>query len=151
MPIRTSIKAIINQDDHILFIKKKSKTGFYYLLPGGGQEHGESMEAALIRECQEEVAVDIRVGEVLLVRDYIGKNHSTEAAYQDFHQVEIMFACNIMNGQKPQNGLQPDPGQVGVEWISIQEMDSHAIYPCDLKRFLTERQKEGKIYVGDVN
>ena len=41
--IRNSVKAIIIKDEKVLFTKNKDKDGVFYLLPGGGQEHGENM------------------------------------------------------------------------------------------------------------
>jgi ADP-ribose pyrophosphatase YjhB (NUDIX family) len=151
MRIRTSIKAIIHQNESILFIKKQDKQGYYYLLPGGGQENGESMTQAIIRECREEVTVDVEVGEVLYVRDYIDRNHKPEGSGSDFHQVEIMFQCHIKNGQEPQNGSNPDPGQVDVDWIALDELDQYRIYPKAMIKFLQQREKNEKIYLGDVN
>ena len=151
MRIRTSIKAIISQNEHILFIRKQDQNGFYYLLPGGGQEHGESMKDAIIRECKEEVMVDVEVGEVCFVRDYISRNHEFADYENDFHQVEIMFNCCIKGNQKPQNGSNPDQGQLGVDWIAVDQMQNFRIYPKELKRFLQENQSKGKIYLGDVN
>ncbi len=52
--------------DAELFVLRRANTGFmdgYYCLPGGHQHAGESVEAALRRECAEEtsvVAVDVQ-------------------------------------------------------------------------------------------
>ena len=43
-----------------LFLLRRARTGFmdgYYALPGGHQERGESVSAAAIRECREEVGI----------------------------------------------------------------------------------------------
>ncbi|WP_328824259.1 NUDIX hydrolase [Metabacillus schmidteae] len=49
MNIRNSSKAIImNSDgDKILLTKNRDREGFFYLCPGGGQEHGETLHEAL--------------------------------------------------------------------------------------------------------
>ena len=150
MKIRTSIKAIITQNSSVLFIKKKDANGYYYLLPGGGQEHNEAIPDALKRECLEEVMVDVEIGDLLFVRDYIAKNHNVEDK-TNFHQVELMFACTIKGDQEPQNGPNPDPGQVGIEWIALDEMHSFRIYPSPLKKRLQEQDFTSNLYLGDVN
>lgn len=43
MGIRNSAKAVIIQEGKLLAIKKQDKEGYYYILPGGGQEHGENL------------------------------------------------------------------------------------------------------------
>ena len=151
MKVRTAAKAIITKDQQILFIQKQDDKGYYYLLPGGGQEHGESMKEAIIRECKEEVMVDVEVGEVLFVRDYIEKNHEFARPDSNFHQLEIMFHCQIVGDQKPENGINPDIGQIGVNWIAVNELDEFRVYPKQLRQYLLENKAEGKIYLGDIN
>lgn len=49
--------------DGELFLLKRANTGFmdgYYALPGGHQDAGESVSAAAIRECREEIAITPR-------------------------------------------------------------------------------------------
>lgn len=55
MAIRNSAKAIIIQDDELLALKMEDKDGYYFILPGGGQEHGENLHETLKRECKEEM------------------------------------------------------------------------------------------------
>ncbi|MEC1177482.1 NUDIX domain-containing protein [Metasolibacillus meyeri] len=52
MTIRNSAKAIIVKDEKLLAIKIQENGGTYYILPGGGQEHGENLHQALQRECK---------------------------------------------------------------------------------------------------
>ncbi|GAJ98969.1 MutT/Nudix family protein [Geomicrobium sp. JCM 19055] len=55
MKIRNSAKAIIIDDNCVLLTKNEDRDGYFYLFPGGGQEHGETLQQTLIRECREEV------------------------------------------------------------------------------------------------
>lgn len=41
-PIRNSAKAIIVENDCLLAITQQDPDGLYYILPGGGQEPGET-------------------------------------------------------------------------------------------------------------
>ena len=74
-PIRNSAKAIIIEGNKLLAIKLVDEEGYWYCLPGGGQEPGEALHDALRRECREEIDAEIEIGDLRFVRDYIGKNH----------------------------------------------------------------------------
>ena len=53
---RVSIKAIIHNDrGEVLLVKEK---GSSWSLPGGGMDHGESLEAGLAREMYEEALIE---------------------------------------------------------------------------------------------
>lgn len=58
-PIRNSAKAIIMEDEKILLTVNKDDAGLFYLCPGGGQEHSESLRQAVIRECLEEIPITL--------------------------------------------------------------------------------------------
>ncbi|WP_211231311.1 NUDIX domain-containing protein [Halonatronum saccharophilum] len=73
--IRNSAKAIIIKNGKVLLTKNKSQLEVFYLLPGGGQNKFERLEDALRRECREEIGVDIEVGDIVFIREYIGRNH----------------------------------------------------------------------------
>ncbi|MEA3238227.1 MAG: NUDIX domain-containing protein, partial [Candidatus Bipolaricaulota bacterium] len=97
--IRNSAKAIIIEDDRILLTRNRNNAGEFYLLPGGGQRHGESLSEALVRECLEEIGVRVSVGNLLLVRDYISAHHEFASEDANAHQVEFMFRCRIPAGE----------------------------------------------------
>ncbi|WP_199613796.1 NUDIX domain-containing protein [Paenibacillus alkalitolerans] len=45
-----------------------------YILPGGKQEFGETLEQAVCREVFEEVGISVNVDEFLFLREFIGAN-----------------------------------------------------------------------------
>ena len=154
MPIRNSVKAIIIQNDQLLVIKKEDHEGVYYLLPGGGQEYRETFHQTLKRECIEEIGQEIEIGDVILIREYVGKNHEHAEFDYNTHQIEYMFLCTIKGGStKIQNGFNPDDGQIGVEWLPLRELVTYRLYPRHMREYLVDYNK-GKtipIYLGDVN
>ncbi|MEK4243802.1 NUDIX domain-containing protein [Psychrobacillus sp. FSL K6-2684] len=115
---RNSAKAIIIDDKRILVIKLHENNEFYYILPGGGQETGEILHEALKRECREEAGAEIIIGDIIFVREYIGKNHELEGRHGDYHQTEFMFLCKVEPLNFAKSTL-PDRGQIGLEWIPI--------------------------------
>lgn len=151
-PIRNSAKAIIIKNGRLLCTKNKDDWGFFYLLPGGGQEPSENLHEALKRECMEEISARIEIKDILFVRDYIGKNHEFAEWDADMHQVEYMFECSILNEEELKNGSIPDGAQVGFEWLDINILNNYRIYPSLLKEYLGEKGKTvDKIYIGDIN
>ncbi|MBS4189353.1 NUDIX domain-containing protein [Bacillus sp. FJAT-49705] len=154
MGIRNSAKAVILQDEKLLAIKKQDRDGYYYILPGGGQEHGENLHEALKRECIEEINADVEVGDLIFIREYIGKNHEHFEFDSHLHQTEYMFLCKIKAGNKKiGNGTNPDDGQLGVEWLPLSELFEYRIYPQTMRGYLQDyfAGKETPTYLGDIN
>ncbi|MGM7637176.1 NUDIX domain-containing protein [Bacillus sp. Hm123] len=151
MSIRNSAKAIIIEGDKVLLTKNQDDEGYFYLFPGGGQEHGETIHQALVRECIEEVGKEVDIGELLHIREYIGKNH--EHASFDFHahQVEYYFICYLVgDDHKPTN---PDSHQVGIEWIPVHDLLQYKIYPKEIRKHIIKyvNNEKSPVYLGDVN
>jgi 8-oxo-dGTP diphosphatase len=153
-PVRVAAKAVIVQDGRILVTENVDDDGRWYLLPGGGQEPGEALPETLRRECREEAGVDVEVGELLYVRDYIGRHHEYAATDGEVHALELMFACTVRPGQTPGNGTCPDSGQVGVAWLPVAELDRYRLYPKVLRSLIAGLGRDVRpecIYLGDVN
>ncbi|MDG5472189.1 NUDIX domain-containing protein [Jeotgalibacillus sp. ET6] len=151
--IRSSIKAIILSNQRVLLTKNRDEEGDFYLSPGGGQEHGETFHETLKRECMEETGFEIEIGEVLFIREYIGKNHEHSAFDSQVHQVEVYFICHLKDENCSPTPLSPDSNQIGIEWVALSEMDSYRIYPKTLKEQIASytKNKALPIYLGDVN
>ena len=76
--------------------------------PGGKCEPGETLHDCLIREIDEELAVDVRPGATLLV---------TTHAYPE-KTVELHFiACDLIGNPEPQQGQQ-------MQWIERSRLDT---------------------------
>ena len=148
--VRVSVKAVIIQDGQLLSMQHHSEDGDYYLLPGGGQRNGENLVETIQRECLEEAGINISVGEVVFIRDYIEKNHEFAGQIPGFHQVEIMFNCKITDDSNLGKGILMDTRQTGIAWLPLETLDQYQLYPSILKEKIPESTK-GCIYLGDVN
>lgn len=154
MKIRNSAKAIIISDSKVLLTKNKDDDGYFYLFPGGGQEHGETIHEALARECIEETGKQIEIGELLHIREYIGKNHEHASFDFEVHQVEYYFVCTLETLEKEyEMPTNPDSHQVGVEWIDINNLKKYRIYPKELRKYISKyiMNERSPIYLGDIN
>ena len=55
---RVAARVLIVQDDKILLVKETDDD--WWALPGGGVDHGETIESTLVREVEEELGVPAR-------------------------------------------------------------------------------------------
>ena len=85
---------------------------------GGKVERGESKQEALIRECREELAITVAVGEV-----YFEVTHD----YPDLTVHLTLFSCEIEEGI-PQKLEHND-----IRWISPDEIPLYDFCPADVE------------------
>jgi ADP-ribose pyrophosphatase YjhB (NUDIX family) len=150
--VRTAARALILQQDKVLTIKMKGPSGVFYVLPGGGQKHGESLKEGLQRECREEIGVEVEIGAMVYCRDYIGKHHNFYKFHYDFHQLEVVFCCKVEFEKVKEMGESPDNLQVGVQWIPVAEVNQYPLYPSFLKEAIFNKNLDQiPAYLGDVN
>lgn len=150
--IRTAARALIIADDKLLTIKMRDKTGIFYILPGGGQQHGETFEEGLQRECLEEIGSSVKVGDLAYLREYIGKNHEFRETHSNFHQVESVFHCELLEPQAVGNGTNHDKKQIGIEWIPLAEIPDRRLLPEAIKSAFSQSGfHPAANYLGDIN
>jgi ADP-ribose pyrophosphatase YjhB (NUDIX family) len=150
--IRTAARALVIREGKLLAIKMRDKTGIFYILPGGGQRHGETLQEGLVRECREEIGTEVEVGDLLYVREYIGRNHEFRRAHHAFHQVENVFRCTLPDPDGIGPGSEHDKKQIGVAWIPLADLAQTRLLPEVIKPYFTSDGFEiGTTYLGDVN
>lgn len=95
--MRISSRAVIIQDGKVLtMFRRKIKDGKvkeYYVIPGGGQDEGETLEETVIRELKEEMNVDIKV------LGYLGQEIWQESTSNFFH-CEIVKGTPMLGGEE---------------------------------------------------
>lgn len=151
-PVRNSAKAIIIHQGKLLALEFLDQQGPWFQLPGGGQQPGETLHQALIRECLEEVNASVKVGELQLVREYIASNHEFAEENPGFHQIEFMFICEILNTSEVGAGHDTDEGQLNVVWLEIDRLEDLRLYPMAIRPMIKAQKWETTpVYLGDVN
>ena len=102
--------------------------GLLWEFVGGKVEPGETLEQALIRECREELAVTVSVGEIFM--DVVHE-------YPDLLVHLTLFNAVIAEGI-PQKLEHND-----IRWITVDEIPSYDFCPADeeiLKRLMEQPQ-----------
>jgi len=150
--VRTAARAVVVRDGRLLAIAMRDREGDFYILPGGGQRHGETLADTLRRETREEIGVALEPGPVLYVREYIGRNHGFADEHRHFHQVEIVFRCEAPAGAELSGGEDKDRRQVGVAWLELAKFADYRFFPSFLKKCVKQGDLVVEpVYWGDLN
>ena len=106
------VAAIIVRDQQLLLVEHRKRGEHYWVLPGGRLEGLETLETALRRELREELGLDARVGQLVIVSEMLAP---------DRHVVNLMFHAEIGEGAKPRLD-RADPVLAGWQWVSTDQL-----------------------------
>ena len=112
------VAALIWDGDRFLACQRPAHKarGLLWEFVGGKVEAGESREAALIRECREELAVTVSVGDVFMEVLHV---------YPDLTVHLTLFNATIHSGTLTL--LEHHDAR----WITVEEIDHYAFCPAD--------------------
>ena len=114
------VAALICDNDKFMICQRPAHKarGLLWEFVGGKVELGETKEQALIRECQEELAVMLSVGEV-----FMDVTHE----YPDLTVHLTLFNATIAEGE-PQKLEHND-----IRWITPSEISNYEFCPADVE------------------
>jgi 8-oxo-dGTP diphosphatase len=113
--------ALVDADGRVLLAQRpegKSMAGLWEF-PGGKIESGETPEAALIRELQEELGIDTWAS-------CLAPLSFASHAYADFHLLMPLFICRKWQGQP-----QSREGQA-LKWVRPADLRNYPMPAADL-------------------
>ena len=90
--LRIRVSGILIKDDALVLVKHHNlgEKDELWAPPGGGMNFGENIHQTLIREFKEETGIDVEIGELLNV---------TEFLEHPLHAVELFFWVSWVNGE----------------------------------------------------
>jgi 8-oxo-dGTP diphosphatase len=111
--------AILRKDDKILICQRGAGGNCEYLweFPGGKQDTGETMEQCLIRECREELEIEIGIKSIFA---------ETTWQYPDRKIAFTFFNAELIQGEPVKNVHKI------LQWVSPNELADYEFCPADV-------------------
>ena len=132
------VAGICIQNGKVLLQKPSNDTGFAF--PGGHVTLGETNEQTLIREFQEEIGIDVAVGDLKWVGELFfpwGK--------KSCHQICLYYVVELQAGDIPLEGM--FLGKEHIEgrnfdlefhWIPMTELKNIEVYPTNVVELMNQ-------------
>jgi 8-oxo-dGTP diphosphatase len=133
---RLAAKALIRRGDQILLTRLSARAveAGRWTLPGGGVDHGESPETALVREVEEEAGLSPLVKTLIGVHDSHLTGNAPNGRLEDFHAVNLVYEADVPGDQDPVVREQ-DGTTDAVQWVTIADVMAGAVPVTDVVRF----------------
>ncbi|WP_336278924.1 8-oxo-dGTP diphosphatase MutT [Bartonella sp. CB175] len=112
--------ALLNKDNCVLLAERpqgKSMAGLWEF-PGGKVEKGETPEASLVRELEEEIGIHVQQNDLLPLT-------FTSHSYETFHLLMPLYLCyrykGVVQGREGQN----------LKWVFVGDLDNYRMPDAD--------------------
>jgi len=137
--ITVAVSAVIqNSYGQLLLIRRTDNN--LYSIPGGGQEIGETLTQAVVREVQEETGITVRVVE--LIGAYSDPKHVIGYTDGEVKQeFSICFRAEPVSGE-----LRTSSESSEVHWVDLSTLDDLNIHPSIRLRINHGVSRLGKPY-----
>lgn len=119
-------KAIIVKENKVLLLRDPRMDEVIWEIPGGRMNIDEEPREAVAREIREELGIEIEVGAVVYMEQFIQGNEGTRAFV-------IVYECQMMD---PAANLTLSEDEVcEIAWVSADELHKYPLFP-EYKRAL---------------
>lgn len=130
------VAGICIQNGKVLLQKPTNDTAFAF--PGGHVAFGETNAQTLLREFQEEIGVDISVGDLKWVAEIF-----FPWGNKPCHQICLYYMVEIQNPEIPRNGfflakehMEGRSFNLEFHWVPLEEVKKREVYPTQTPELL---------------
>lgn len=119
--IRIRVGAVIVKHGEILLVKHEKDGRTYWLLPGGGQEFGETAAQALERELKEECGLTVKCGQLLFMAESLPPDKHRQV-------LNLTFLAELISGEA--HLAEKDSERLkGVAWVKKDQLSKLTFFP----------------------
>lgn len=135
--------AMIERKGKLLVLCYDYPGGRIYAIPGGCMEAGESLAATVAREYQEELGLEVEVGNLRFVGDMMAQKGNIKQT------VHVVFEGRILSGEPILN--KEETSAVECQWLDKANLDKIRLYPAISDALSQDLQtgKTGARYLGN--
>ena len=117
------VGGVVVRDGRVLLVQRgQEPLKGQWSLPGGLLEVGESLEAGVAREVEEETGLHVRPVELIELLDRIHR----EGTRVRYHYVIADYLCRVTGGE-----LRAGSDAAAVRWVERAEWNSHSVLALD--------------------
>lgn len=121
--LRLRVCGLYREDQRLLMVRHRGigPTNVFWCPPGGGAQFGETAPSALIREFMEETGLEVEIGDMLFVNEFM---------LSPLHAMELFFDVRATGGAL-RLGIDPEmsvEGQI-IEEVRLMSFEEIKSYP----------------------
>lgn len=153
--LRVSARAVVlDQASRVLLIRHCDKGQEFHVLPGGRVDPGETAAEAAGREVLEETGLQVTIGELLWVREYLPERHPGNPYHRtQLQQLQLYFKAQLEPGAALP-ATAPDSTQTAIVWQPLATLSQLVLLPLGLQAPLaglgTGQAANTPVYFGDL-
>jgi ADP-ribose pyrophosphatase YjhB (NUDIX family) len=111
------VGAAVYREDEVLLIKRGNPPlAGTWSLPGGRIHRGEDLPSAVFREILEECSIEVRVGDLITIFEYIEQDAESRVKY---HYIVFDFRADYARGK-----LEVRSDALDARWVPINQLKS---------------------------
>ena len=118
-PFNVRVYALLEHEGKVLVIHEPFQNQLIYKFPGGGLEFGEGTRECLIREFQEELNLEVEIGEHFYTQDFFIQN-----AFDPTEQILMIYYLAKTTQEAISQMKVVDEDIEALVWKSVDELNA---------------------------